>query len=268
MAKGLGNDFFVAAGERDAAQIVRDASKVQRPKRFYENVTVEERDGQWRVLLDGRPIRTPRGNAVAAPTRAIAALLAQEWTAQGDTIDPATMPATRLVNSALDGVAADIPAVAADVVKYAVSDLLCYRATEPPALASAQAAAWDPVLDFVRERFGARMILAEGVVFAAQPAGAVEAIARAVDRIASGPHAALRIAALHVATTLTGSALLALAVEAGALSCEDAWRAAHVDEDEQMRVWGFDAEALRRRAARLADMEAACAVLRELSDTG
>ena len=259
--KGLDADFFVGSGERDAAQIVRDASKAALPKRFYQSATVEAHDGLWRILLDGRPVRTPRQVPLALPTEGLATLVAEEWAAQKETINPITMPATRLVNAALDGVALDIRAVADDVVKYAGSDLLCYRASEPPTLASAQGAAWDPVLAFVRARYGARFTLAEGVMFASQPPDALAAVAREVERLSASPDAALRIAALHVVTTLTGSALLALAVSAGGLSCEAAWHAAHVDEDEQMRVWGFDADALRRRAARFADMQAACAVL-------
>ena len=257
----LEQDFFVGAGERDAAQIVRDASKISLPKRFYKDVAVEASEGVWRILLDGRPIRTPRQTLLALPSERVASLVAEEWAAQGQIIDPTTMPATRLVNVALDGVAVDLPAVAADVVKYAGSDLLCYRAAEPPSLVRAQAAAWDPVLDGLRTRLGARFVLAEGIVFTRQPPEAIAAVAGAVEAIAALPAGALRIAALHVVTTLTGSALLALAVSDGSLSGEAAWSAAHVDEDEQMRVWGFDAEALRRRASRFVDMRTACAIL-------
>ncbi|MEI2734565.1 MAG: ATP12 family protein [Rhodoblastus sp.] len=95
------------------------------------------------------------------------------------------MPVTRLVNSALDGVARDLSGVVADIVKYAGSDLVCYRAGEPDGLVAAQAAAWDPALAFAREKFGARFILAEGVMFAAQPDHAIEAFARAVDAFAN-----------------------------------------------------------------------------------
>ena len=260
-SKALGEDFFVGGTERDAITLVRDASKITLPKRFYETVTVEPRDGAFAILLDSRPVRTPRQSPLALPTRAAADLVAEEWRAQTGVIDPSTMPVTRLVNAAIDGVAGDIDAVAADIVKYSGSDLLYYRASDPAALAAAQTRHWDPVLDFVRETFGARFAIGEGLVFVSQPPEAVDAIARAVAEIAHGANAALNIAALHLVTTLTGSALLALAVFHGALTCDQAWTAAHVDEDEQMRVWGFDAEALRRRAARFEDMEAACALL-------
>ena len=262
--KALADDFFVAGSERDGVTLVRDASKIALPKRFYTDVTVEPRDGAFAILLDGRPVRTPRQSPLALPTREAADLVADEWRAQTDLISPSTMPVTRLVNAAIDGVAGDIDAVAADIVKYSGSDLLYYRAAEPAALVAAQNRHWDPVLDFVRETFDARFAIGEGVMFVAQPPEAVEAIARAVATIATGANAALRIAALHLVTTLTGSALLALAVYHGALTCDEAWAAAHVDEDEQMRVWGFDAEALRRRAARFEDMKAGCGLLKAL----
>ncbi len=64
-----------------------------------------------------------------------------------------------------------------------------------------------------------------------------------------------------VVTTLTGSALIALAVARGALTVDQAWDAANVDEDWNMSLWGRDELALKRRAVRFADMQAACAVL-------
>ncbi len=168
------------------------------------------------------------------------------------------MPMTRIANSAIDGVARELDATADEIVKFACSDLVCYRAGEPEALARAQAAAWDPVLAFARERLGARFICAEGVVFAAQPEPALRAFGEAVARVAKHrPAAPFALAALNVMTTLTGSALIAFAVGHGALTAEEAWAAAHVDEDFQMRIWGADEEAMRRRARRWAEMDAA-----------
>lgn len=251
------SDFFIAGAERDPLRSVQQSMKRALPKRFYAEATTALRDGAHAVLLDGRAVRTPAGAALALPTQAAASLVAAEWAAQGDQIDPATMPVTRLVNSALDGVARDLPGVAADIVKYSGSDLVCYRAGEPEGLVAAQAAAWDPALVFAREKLGARFILAEGVMFAAQPDHAVEAFSRAVDAFATAPEAALRIAALHSMTTLTGSALIAMMVAHGALTIDNAWAAAHVDEDWQMKLWGADEEALAKRAQRFIDAKAA-----------
>lgn len=265
MSDDLSSDFFVPNSERDPLRAVKEEGRRKLPKRFYKQVSVAPRDGGVAILLDGKPIRTPAGGALALPTQTAAELVAAEWAALGELIDPATMPVTRLVNTALDGVARDLAAVAADIVKYAGSDLVCYRAGEPNGLVAAQAAAWDPAVSFARERHGARFILAEGVMFQQQPEEALAALARAVDRHAQGSDAALRIAALHSMTTLLGSALLALMVADGARSAEEAWAAAHVDEDYQMKLWGADDEALAKRAQRFVDMKAAADLWAALS---
>jgi len=226
------------------------------PKRFYKKADVAAREGGFALELDGRAARTPAKNPLVLPTRPLAELLAAEWDAQVETIDPATMPATRLANSAIDGVKVKMAEVRAEIAAYAGADLLCYRAGEPESLAEAQSAAWDSVLAWARDEFGARFVLSEGVRHVAQPEPTLQAIRAALERI-DDPFA---LAALHVMTTLTGSALLALAVGRGRLAAEEAWRAAHVDEDFQISRWGEDAEAAARRAARWREMQAAAQV--------
>ena len=226
------------------------------PKRFYETAAVEERDGAHHLLLDGRAARTPARNPLAVPTRALAEALAAEWQGQGAEIDPAAMPLTRIVNSAIDGVARERAAVIADMAKYAGSDLVCYRAGEPETLVAEQARAWDPVLAWAREELGARFVLSEGVMHVAQPEAAVAAVRARLETVGSP----LRLAALHVMTTITGSVLIALAQAAGVLEAGQAFAAAHVDERHQESRWGEDEEALRRRAAREAEFLAAARV--------
>ena len=258
----LGADFFVAAGERDPVKAARDPARPL-PKRFYKTATVGDADGGFGILLDGRSVNTPARRRVEIPSRALAEAMAAEWAAQGETIDPSTMPLTRLANTALDGVAEQITTVEAELVKYAASDLICYRAGEPEGLVLAQAAAWDPIVAFVRDRLGARLALAEGVMFVAQSEATLVALTTAVRRwVGQGSAAAFRLAALYEMTTLTGSLALALAVALGALTVDAAWTAAHVDEDFQMRTWGADAEALTRRDRRFADMRAAAIMAR------
>ncbi len=226
------------------------------PKRFYKAAGVAERDGGFALVLDGRGARTPAKNPLVLSTRALAERLAAEWDAQGETIDPASMPATRLANSAIDGVAVKMAEVRAEIASYAGADLLCYRAGEPKALVEAQAEAFDPILEWARETFGARFVLSEGVVHVAQPVTTLKAIEAAL-KVVADPFA---LAALHVMTKLTGSALLALAVAKRQLNAEEAWRAAHVDEDFQISRWGEDAEASARRAGRWREMAAAAKV--------
>lgn len=226
------------------------------PKKFYAAAGIGEHDGAFRILLDGRPARTPARHFLAAPTPALGEALAAEWDAQEKLIDPAGMPLTRLANSIIDGVATSPGPVAAEVAKFLGSDLLFYRAENPDRLVARESAEWDPVLAWARETLGANFMLSAGIRFVAQPE---TALARARAAI---PRDAWRLGAVHVITTLTGSALLALAVLREKLSAEDAWRAAHVDEDFNFDTWGRDEDALARRAARFAEMQAAATVLR------
>jgi len=237
-------------------------SKLPLPKRFYTAVSVGERDGGHAILLDGKPVKTPGRVTLVLPTPGVAQLVADEFAAQDKEIDPVRMPVMRIANSAVDGVANDTVSVAEDIVKFSGTDLLFYRAASPMALVERQASAWDPVLDWVRRDIGARFFLAEGVMHVAQPAESIEAVRRHL----SARTDPLRLAAMHVMTTLTGSALLALAVEAAALDAEAAWTAAHVDEDWNIDQWGADADAEQRRAFRKVDMMAAARLLKALDE--
>jgi len=227
--------------------------------RFYKTVGVGSDAGAFRLLLDGKPVRTPAKKQLLLPTRALADAVAAEWEAQAERIDPVTMPLTRLANSAIDGVAGREADVRADIVRYAGSDLVCYRAESPPELVHRQSQAWDPILVWTRDALGASFHVAQGIMPATQPASAAHSVAHAIEA-----HGAFELAALHVMTTLTGSALLALAHVRGHLTADDAWAAAHVDEDWQIGQWGEDAEAKARREARWLEMQAASQLIQLL----
>ncbi len=184
-------------------------------RRFYKSVGVREAEGGgFELTLDGRAARTPGRNKLAAASRALMQRVAEEWGRQGETVDPADMPLTRLLNSAIDGVAGAMEETRADIAGYAGSDLLCYRAEAPEALAERQRLAFDPILAWAAEALGARFNLAAGVIHVAQPPEALAAVRAALDAV-DDPAA---LAALSVITTLTGSALLALAVARGFLT--------------------------------------------------
>ena len=242
----------------DPQEAVRRTTRAPQRKRFYSSAGVAEADGGFAVTLDGKPIRTPSGRQVVAPTREIAEATAAEWNAQGEMIDPLTMPLTRFANSVVEAVADRVDAVADDVAKYLGTDLLFYRAGHPEALVAKEAAHWDPILFWAADTLGAHFILAEGIVHVAQPEQAVAAARGAF------PDDPWSIAALHVVTTLTGSALLALALAHGARDAEQVWAAAHVDEDWNIEKWGMDEEVAARRAARLVDFQAAVRILTAL----
>jgi chaperone required for assembly of F1-ATPase len=244
---------------RDPMKAAQAGMKSTLPRRFYSDVAIQPAPEGWLLLLDGRTARTPARRALAMPTAPLAEALAAEWRAQGEHIVAATMPLTRLLNTALDGVAANMAEVRAEIVSFAGSDLVCYRADAPEALCARQAAHWDPVLAFAREALGARFLLSGGIVHVAQPEAALGRVATAVEAVAEP----LALAALAAATTLTGSALIALALAHGALGADAAWDAGHVDEIYQASVWGQDEEAAQRLAARRIDFDAAAAVLRD-----
>lgn len=232
------------------------------PKRFYKiAAVVPEADG-FALSLDGKPARTPSRSPVVLPSEPLAQVIADEWAAVEAVIDPRDMPFTRLANSVIDGVSRTEAAVREEILRYAGSDLLAYRAPGPAELVAAQRAAWDPVLAWAREEFGAVLNTGEGVVFVDQPPDLPARVAEVLDAaVGTGARAPFRLGALHVVTTLTGSALLALALAHGRLRADAAWSAAHVDEDFQIARWGADAEAEQRRAHRWRDMETASRML-------
>jgi chaperone required for assembly of F1-ATPase len=243
----------------DPQEAVRRATRGPQRKRVYTSAGVGEADGEYTITLDGKPIRTPSGRQVIVPARAIADAIAAEWNAQVEIIDPLTMPLTRFANSVADAVVDRVDVVIEDVAKYFQSDLLFYRAGHPEALVAREAAHWDPILFWAADALGAHFILAEGIVHVRQPDSAVAAARAAL------PDDPWSIAALHVVTTLTGSALLALALMRGVLDPDQVWAAAHVDEDWNIEKWGVDEEVAARRAARLVDFQAAATILKELN---
>jgi chaperone required for assembly of F1-ATPase len=228
-------------------------------RRFYAGVEVRQGPAGDAITLDGRPIRTPARRALAAPSRPLAEAIAAEWRAQQEFIDPAAMPLTRLANTIIDGVAAAPDEVALEIAKYLSSDLVCYRAAAPEGLVARQAVHWDPIVAWARDALGAPFAVCQGVMHAAQPDNAIVAASAHI------PRHPWRLGAVHAITTLTGSALIALAAAAGAIGRDAAWAAAHVDEDWNMDFWGRDEVALKRRAYRFAEMTAAAMVLDEVT---
>lgn len=258
---GLETDLFALGGERDP-QISARGPVRPLPKRFYEQVTVDETAQGFGILLDARPVYTPQKQRVIAPTRLLAEHLAFEWAAQTSTINPAAMPLTRLTNTALDGVASQQAEVITELMRYAASDLICYRVEEPETLARRQAAVWDPILAFTKDRLGARLSLAAGVTFVDQSSEALAALNSAVqETVKRGASAPFRLTAMYELTVISGSLALALALAHDFLSVDAAWIAANLDEDFQMGVWGEDREALARRENRYGDFRAAALLL-------
>jgi chaperone required for assembly of F1-ATPase len=246
----------------DPQEAVRRSMRGPIRKRFYAQAGVAESPEGFTITLDDRPVRTPSGRALVAPTRDIADAIAAEWDAQKEVVYPLTMPLTRFANSIVDAVVDRVEAVADDIARYFGSDLLFYRAGHPDVLVAREATHWDPVLFWAAQALGAHFILAEGIGHVRQPDQAIAAARAAL------PDDPWSVAALHVVTTTTGSALLALALLHGVLDPEGVWAAAHVDEDWNISQWGIDDEVAERRAARLVDFPAAASILGALNPRG
>lgn len=228
-------------------------------KRFYKDVALVASEDGTRLLLDERPVKTPGKKLLLLPDGAFAEAVADEWRAQGEKIDPRTMPFTRLANTVVEGVIANAEEVRASLCAYGAADHLCHWAEAPDNLVARQAEQWQPVLDWwARERY-ARFKTVQGIVAIEQDEAA---LARLREEIATFDHFAL--AALHEMTSLTGSVLLAIATARGALEPEAAWEAAHLDEAFQIEQWGEDEEAKVRYEMRSAAFLDAVRALRLL----
>jgi len=255
-------DEIAGQSEANPMKAAQRAARAIERKRFYTSAGAGEAEGGYTVTLDGKPIKTPSGRTVVVPVRSLAEMIAGEWNAQGEVIDPLSMPLTRFANSVVQGVTDNVAAVSDDLAKYFGSDLLFYRAGHPEGLVAREGKHWDPVLFWAAETLGARFMLAEGIVHVQQPDQAIAAARGAL------PDDPWRIAALHVITTLTGSALLALALFHGVIDPEQTWAAAHVDEDWNAEKWGVDEEVAARKAAKSVDFNAVASVLKTLHQGG
>lgn len=221
-------------------------------KRFYAQVTVADNA----VRLDGRPVRTPARAALVLPTFALAQAVAAEWEAQGDAIDPRTMPLTGLANAAIDRVAPDPPAFARPLASYAATDLLCYRAETPAELVAEQAVLWDPLLAWAGDRYDVRFAVTRGIVHVAQAAATTARLGEALQA-----RDAFALAAMQPLVTIGGSLVTALALAEGRIGGSQAFDLTHLDELWQARQWGEDGLALKAREARRRDFLAAARFL-------
>jgi len=222
-------------------------------KRFYKETAVDLGDGGHRVLLDGRPMRTPAKAVLVVPTRALAEAIATEWGAVPDKADinASHLPLTRLAATGLDRVTTQRARVIEDTAKYGGSDMLCYRASQPESLVKRQQETWQPLLDWADERYGARLVVVEGLAFVEQP---TDAVARLHDAVAT--HSDLGLSALFNLTHISGSLVVALAVAEGHLAAADAFAVAQLDELYQVERWGEDPIATKRHEGIRHDIEA------------
>ena len=221
-------------------------------KRFYTDARASAGDGGWSVALDGRAIRTPAKAPFVVPTATLAAAAAAEWAAQGDVLKPITMPLTGFAYAAIDSVAPNPAGFAATLARFAETELLCYRADNPPPLVARQSAVWDPLLAWARERYDIGFTVTAGIIYTLQPPATMARIGAAFAALD-----AFRLSALHPLVTICGSALIGLAVSERHLDAGAAFTAGQLDELWQAEKWGIDPLAAASLAARRAAVDTA-----------
>jgi len=228
------------------------------PKRFYTEVTLSPEEDGYGIKLDGRSVKTPGRQPLILPGEASAKLVQDEWQGLQEEINPLLMPVTRLANTAVDGVANETQAVMEDIIRYAGSDLLVYRADNPQGLVDMQKEHWDPVLDWATDELAALFETSVGIMHVTQSRESIAAFGARLRQHADP----FKLACIHTFTSLSGSALLALALTECRLDAETAWKAAHVDEDWNNSQWGQDYEAAERRKTRWKDFSSADRLLK------
>jgi chaperone required for assembly of F1-ATPase len=220
-------------------------------RRFYRNVTLAASPQGYTIELDGKPLRSPAKHALLLPNRALAEAIAAEWTAQGEKIQPSSMPLMQLAATAIDRVAPDRARIVAEIAGYAGTDLVCYRASEPPALVARQAQGWDPLIDWLRRRYDVTLNVTSGIVAIPQPPSTLQALTRVVEGYDD-----FALAALANLVSVSGSLVIALALADGEIVPDEAAHASQLDELFQAERWGEDAEAIERRVAQIGDLVA------------
>jgi len=228
-------------------------------KRFWTDVGVEPRENGWQITLDGRPLRTQRGAAQVVPTLALAELLAQEWRAQGEQIDPRGFPLRDLIDFALDEVQAGPDAAIERLLGFARTDTLCYRADPDEPLYRRQLTLWEPLLAACEARHAIRLDRTSGIAYRAQPAASIDTLR---EGLATLDH--FTLAALLTLASLATSLVVALAALEPEADAAALFAASNCEEDWQAELWGWDEEAESARETRLAAFTMATRVVAAL----
>ena len=226
-------------------------------KRFWKEVTVEQTDDGWQVALDGRRLRTQGKRPQVVPSRALAKLLAGEWAAQGEEVDPAAFPHRDMADYAIDMIATGEDDIVAKLLGFMETDTLCYRADPDEALYRRQLAVWEPLVAAFEVREGVKIERASGVLHRPQPTETLAVLGARLARLDP-----IVLAPLFALASLSTSLVIALAAVEDGVDPATLWSAANLEEDWQIELWGEDDEAAVRRTRRLADFSRAVAFAR------
>lgn len=216
-------------------------------KRFYSQVAVEAAEGGFQITLDGRKLRTQGGSEQIVPTSALVQKLAAEWQAQGEKIDPRSLPRRDLADFAIDSIAADPAPHITKLLAFAQTDTLCYRADPDAAAYRQQHELWEPIVTACEAREGVRFERVCGIMPRAQSEATLAALRLRLERESAFTLAAALTMASLAASLITALAALEEGADAAAL-----FGAANAEEDWQAELWGWDDDAIESRATRLA----------------
>lgn len=248
------------AAVKDPMRVASLSARSQLRKRFYKQATVFSDVSNINIHLDGKSIKTPGGEVLSLPNIHVGELVVDEWNQQEEKIDPQTMPVTRLINTSIDGVSKDMQPVKDDIIQFAGSDLLCYRADSPEGLVTNQRKYWEPLIEWAGSSLGATFSVQTGIMHVSQSNECIVAFGEHVNLIDEPA----MLTALHSLTAISGSAIIALAIFKNEIDIVYGWNAAHVDEDWQISQWGDDSDAQAFRAARKVEFEASVRLMRAL----
>jgi chaperone required for assembly of F1-ATPase len=207
-------------------------------KRFYKSVALSRHDDGFSVQLDGRDVRSPAGSLLYLPKSALAKAIADEWQAQGDEIDPTSMPLFSLAATVVDRITPQRDTIIAELSAYGGNDLLCYRDDQYD-LASRQHDQWQPWLDHLAENRGIALQIVTGIMPIPQPDAA-----KFFPLIAAYDN--WRLGTLYRATSLSGSLVLGLGFVDAVIDDETIFTLAFLDELWQNERWGTDSDTADR----------------------
>jgi chaperone required for assembly of F1-ATPase len=221
-------------------------------KRFWKEVAVAPADGGFRITLDGRPIRTQGGTPQVLPSAPLAEALAEEWRSQGEEVDPRAFVLRDLADLAIDEIAPDPKTTIARLLAYGETDTLCYRADPDEPLYRRQTELWEPLLRTFEQQRGVRLTRVSGIVHRPQPAETMTRLRAELEAL--GP---FELAAVGTLAPLAASLVVALEALSTDADPTALFAAANCEQDWQAELWGWDVEAERSRATRLATFVAA-----------
>jgi chaperone required for assembly of F1-ATPase len=227
-------------------------------KRFYDRAGVEPAAGGFRVVLDGRPVRTAMGQPQIVPRRGLAQLLADEWNVQGRQIGAGDLPLRDLADFAIDVVMPQRGATIQAILRFGETDTLCYRADPDEPLHARQLRVWEPVLRGIESRHGIVLERVSGVLHRRQRQSTLDVFRGLLDN-----HDAYTLSALRSLASLAASLVVALAALDGTADAEALWHAANLEEDWQAEHWGWDRNAEQRRAQKLGEFTRAMQFARQ-----